>query len=81
MGRSEVLDFYLAMPGINVNARDIYGRTPLREACEHGHWVCLHLLKAHGATISHECAGLPPGLFSGQGFYQAAGGRVVGTAS
>ena len=23
----------------------------------------------------------PPGLFSGQGFYQAAGGRVVGTAS
>lgn len=61
MGRSQVLDFYLAMPGINVNARDIYGRTPLREACEHGHWACLHLLQAHGATISSECAGLPPG--------------------
>jgi len=63
MGRSEVLEFYLAMEGINVNARDIYGRTPLREACEHGHWACLHQLRAHGAQISDEC-GVPGGKLS-----------------
>ena len=38
----------LPMPGINVNAKDKNGKTPLQLAEEQGHTECAELLRAAG---------------------------------
>ena len=44
----------LANPGIDVNASDHYGWTPLHESCNHGHVECVKLLLEYQPTLCVE---------------------------
>jgi hypothetical protein len=58
-GYSNIVNFLLSCPNININAHDIYKRSSLSIACHRGNVEIFKLLLLHGATISTSmCCGI-----------------------